>query len=208
MVGPLVMASPNEINLPKYAPFLSDLPAPIATLFDFDVNGVVSGIGIFQNHAVVGDFYNRIDVSNAEAIIQKADGVIQYYLQVGGYSIPALGTPYVNLAKAVNQTLWALAGCLSQDRADRQFFNHGRQSPDALWGRVHFHFRKHEYRARAAVESGERHQSRPADQLYLWTARRIGELEQWLLLAQLYLGRRVVGMDDKSREYFEPGRRR
>src|ERR1700747_1574103 len=38
MTGPLVMASPNEINLPKYVPFLSDLPAPIATLFDFDVN--------------------------------------------------------------------------------------------------------------------------------------------------------------------------
>src|SRR6202035_2856071 len=102
MVGPLVMASPNEINLPKYVPFLSELPAPIATLFDFDVNGVVSGIGIFQNHAIVGDFYNRIDASSAEAIIQKADGVIQYYLQVGGYSIPALGTPYVNLAHAVN----------------------------------------------------------------------------------------------------------
>jgi hypothetical protein len=103
MVGPLQMASPNEINLPKYAPFLSDLPAPIANFFHFDVNGVVSGIGIFQNHAVVGDFYNRIDVINAEAIIQKADGVIQYYLQVGGYGIPALGTPYVNLSKAVNQ---------------------------------------------------------------------------------------------------------
>jgi Putative beta-barrel porin-2, OmpL-like. bbp2 len=102
MVGPLTMASPNEINIPKYVPFLSDLPAPIASLFDFDVNGVVSGIGIFQNRAVVGDFYNRLDVSNAEAIIQKADGVIQYYLQVGGYSIPALGTPYVNLAHAVN----------------------------------------------------------------------------------------------------------
>jgi Putative beta-barrel porin-2, OmpL-like. bbp2 len=103
MTGPLVMASPNEINIPKYVPFLSGLPAPIATLFDFDVNGVVSGIGIFQNHAVVGDFYNRLDVSNAEAIIQKADGLIQYYLQVGGYGIPALGTPYVNLSKAVNR---------------------------------------------------------------------------------------------------------
>jgi hypothetical protein len=103
MTGPLVMASPNEINLSKYVPFLSELPAPIATLFDFDVNGIVSGIGIFQNHAVVGDFYNRLDVSNAEAIIQKADGVIQYYLQVGGYSIPALGTPYINLSKAVNR---------------------------------------------------------------------------------------------------------
>jgi hypothetical protein len=113
MVGPLQMASPNEVNLPKYVPFLSELPAPVANLLDFDVNGVVSGIGIFQNHAVVGDFYNRLDVSNAEAIIQKADGVIQYYLQVGGYSIPALGTPYVNLAKAVNRR--ALAGWLFED---------------------------------------------------------------------------------------------
>ncbi|HEY2525610.1 MAG TPA: outer membrane beta-barrel protein, partial [Candidatus Binataceae bacterium] len=102
MAGPLVMASPHEINIPKYAPFLSDLPAPVANLFDFDVNLVASGIGIFQNRAVVGDFYNRIDVSNAMAIIQKADGVIQYYLQVGGYGIPALGTPYVNLSRAVN----------------------------------------------------------------------------------------------------------
>jgi Putative beta-barrel porin-2, OmpL-like. bbp2 len=102
MTGPLLMASPNEINLPKYVPFLTELPAPIATLFDFDVNGIVSGIGTFQNHAVIGDPYNRLDVSNAEAFIQKADGVIQYFLQVGGYSIPALGTPYVNLKRAVN----------------------------------------------------------------------------------------------------------
>ena len=43
-----------------------------------------------------------MDVSNAEAIIQKADGVIQYYLQVGGYSLPALGAPYVDLGNAVN----------------------------------------------------------------------------------------------------------
>jgi hypothetical protein len=102
MTGPLVMASPNEVNIPKYVPALSELPAPIAGLLDFDVNGVVSGIGIFQNHAVPGDFDNRVDVSNAEAIIQKADGPIQYYLQVGGYSIPALGAPYVDMKNAVN----------------------------------------------------------------------------------------------------------
>src|SRR5271156_1085890 len=102
MTGPLQMASPNEINLPKYLPFLSDLPAPIATLFDFDVNGVVSGLGLFQNRAVVGDPYNRIDVSNAMAIIQKADGLIQYYVQVGGYSFPIVGNPYINMTKAVD----------------------------------------------------------------------------------------------------------
>lgn len=102
MVGPLSMASPNEINLPRYFPFLSELPAPIANLLDFDVNGVFSGIGIFQNHAVTGDFNNQIDFSNAEAIIQRADGLVQYYLQVGGYSIPALGAPFTNLGHAVN----------------------------------------------------------------------------------------------------------
>ena len=103
MTGPLQMASPNEINIPKYLPFLSNLPAPIATLFDFDVNGVVSGLGLFQNRAVVGDPYNRLDISNAEAIIQKADGLIQYYIQVGGYSFPIVGNPYINMTKAVDR---------------------------------------------------------------------------------------------------------
>jgi Putative beta-barrel porin-2, OmpL-like. bbp2 len=102
MTGPLVMASPNEINIPKYVPFLSGLPAPVANLLDFDVNGVVSGIAVFQNHAVPGDFDNRVDVSNAMAIIQKADGLIQYYVQVGGYSFPALGAAYVDMNNAVN----------------------------------------------------------------------------------------------------------
>lgn len=102
MVGPLQMASPNEVNLPKMVPFLSELPAPVANLLDFDVNGVVSGLGIAQNHALPGDFDLRGDASNAELIVQKADGVIQYYLQVGGYSIPALGSAYVPLNKAVN----------------------------------------------------------------------------------------------------------
>jgi hypothetical protein len=102
MVGPLTMASPNEINIPKYVPLLSELPEPIAGLFDFDVNGVISGIGIVQNHPLPGDFDLKGDASNAEAIIQKADGIIQYYVQVGGYSIPAVGAAYVPLNNAVN----------------------------------------------------------------------------------------------------------
>jgi len=102
MVGPLQMASPHEINLPKMVPAFSELPGPIANIFDFDVNAVVSGLVMGQNHAVPGDFDAQVDASNAELIVQKADGPIQYYLQVGGYSIPALGTAYVNLGHAVN----------------------------------------------------------------------------------------------------------
>jgi hypothetical protein len=96
------MASPNAVDLPKLVPPLSELPGPVADLLRFDVNGVVSGIGILQNHAVPGDFTAQIDASNAELIVQKPDGLIQYYLQVGGYSIPALGTGYVDLGHAVN----------------------------------------------------------------------------------------------------------
>ena len=103
MVGPLQMASPNEINIPKYVPFLSDLPSPVANLLDFDVNGVVSALGLLQDHPVRGDYNLRGDFSNAELIVQKADGLIQYYVQVGGYSLPSLGTEYFDLAKNVNQ---------------------------------------------------------------------------------------------------------
>ncbi len=102
MVGPLQMASPHEINLPKMLPKLWELPAPIANLFDFDVNAVVSGLVQGQNHPVPGDFDAQVDASNAELIVQKADGPIQYYLQVGGYSLPSLGAPYINLGHAVN----------------------------------------------------------------------------------------------------------
>ncbi len=102
VTGPLQMPAPNEVNIPKYLPFLSALPAPVANLLDFDVNGVVSGLALFQNRAVPGDFDNRVDFSNAQAIIQKSDGLIQYYLQVGGYSFPILGTPYIDLNNAVN----------------------------------------------------------------------------------------------------------
>jgi hypothetical protein len=48
IVGPLQMASPNEVDLPKLVPRLSEIPSPIVDLLKFDVNGVVSGIGIVQ----------------------------------------------------------------------------------------------------------------------------------------------------------------
>jgi hypothetical protein len=104
VTGPLTMASPNPIDLGNLGiPVLSDMAPPIRDLFKFDANAVVSGIGIVQSHAVDGDRSARADASNAELILQKPDGLIQYYLQVGAYSIPALGTPYVSSGNAVNR---------------------------------------------------------------------------------------------------------
>ena len=36
----------------------------------------------------------------ASSSFQKTDGLFQYYVQVGAYTIPALGTPYFNTNKA------------------------------------------------------------------------------------------------------------
>ena len=40
-----------------------------------------------------GDEGTRLDISNAMAWIQKADGAFQFYVQAGLYSIPSLGLP-------------------------------------------------------------------------------------------------------------------
>ncbi len=99
VVGPLQMASPNSLDLAL--PALSDIPV-ISELNKFDINGVVSGIGIVQNHATSGDRSDRADVSNAQIILQKPDGLVQFYLQAGAYDIPALGAPFVSAGNALN----------------------------------------------------------------------------------------------------------
>ena len=55
-----------------------------------------------QNHPATGASEAQVDASNTELIVQKPDGPIQYYLQVGGYSIPTVGVPYVSMSHAVN----------------------------------------------------------------------------------------------------------
>jgi hypothetical protein len=64
------------------------------------VTGVLSGLGLAQTNPVPGDKNGRIDVSNAQIMIQKTDGVVQYYIQAGAYSIPALGTEYFPAGQA------------------------------------------------------------------------------------------------------------
>jgi hypothetical protein len=102
VTGPLQWASPNQIDLSKMLG-LNDMAPPIADLLKFDINGAVSAIGIVQDHAESGDRSARVDASNATVVIQKPDGLIQYYLQVGAYSFPALGAPYISSGNAVNR---------------------------------------------------------------------------------------------------------
>jgi hypothetical protein len=73
------------------------------------VTGVVSGLGLWQTAPTTDFFGNRnaagyADLSNATVMVQKTDGPIQFFLQAGAYSLPALGSPYVRANKVDTAT--------------------------------------------------------------------------------------------------------
>jgi len=75
------------------------------------VSGALSGIALTQNHKVALDGWNASkeqtsygDLSNAQAIVQKVDGLFQFYVQAGGYSQPTLGTAYTKSTKQTSDS--------------------------------------------------------------------------------------------------------
>ena len=90
MAGPLASnASPTSFDA-----------GPAGTIY---VTGAISGLAFYQsNHsATPNDNEEVADFSNAQVEIQKTDGWLQFYAQVGGYSLPDLGAPYI---RATTQT--------------------------------------------------------------------------------------------------------
>ena len=65
------------------------------------VNGILNGYGMWQSNNVPGDDSVQATVSNAQVWIQKTDGWFQFYLQAGAYTIPALGTPFLDVGKTL-----------------------------------------------------------------------------------------------------------
>jgi hypothetical protein len=68
------------------------------------VSGVISGLGLVQDHPFPGDQDSHVDLSNGMAIVQTTQGVVQFYAQVGGYSFPSIGTPYFKARHIVDNT--------------------------------------------------------------------------------------------------------
>jgi hypothetical protein len=82
MTGPLV-ANPNPASF--------DLGAA----GNWYITGAVTGLGLWQNNQSPGDREELSDFSNGQVFIQKTAGELQFFLQAGAYSLPALGTPYL-----------------------------------------------------------------------------------------------------------------
>ena len=87
IAGPLV-ANPNPINFDA---------GPLGPVY---FTGVISALGLWQNNTFPGDQNSLGSLSNGQFFFQKTNGLFQYFVQVGAYTIPALGTPYFNTPKA------------------------------------------------------------------------------------------------------------
>jgi hypothetical protein len=101
-------AAPATVTLPvpgmAGALTFSSVPYSLDTgpLGKWYVDGVLSGIGLVQSNAASTDKTGLADISNGQIFLQKVDGLVQFYAQVGAYSIPDIGTPYSHLTDSEN----------------------------------------------------------------------------------------------------------
>ncbi len=65
------------------------------------VTGAITGLGYAQDSAAGSDVDSRLDMSNAQVMVQTTEGPIQFFAQFGGYSFPTVGVPY---GKATDNT--------------------------------------------------------------------------------------------------------
>src|SRR5258708_3830993 len=90
MTGPLAAnANPFGVDLPDW---LGPAGGKVY------VTGAVSGLAYWQDNpggSFPGDRASLLDLDNAQVFIQKTDGWLQYFIQVGTYSLPDLGLPYL-----------------------------------------------------------------------------------------------------------------
>jgi hypothetical protein len=94
--APPALQPPLAITLsPKPDPGHLDLGVSGPLSGPLYITGLLSGYGQVQSHYAATDHRWRADVDNAQAFINKPDGMLQFFVQLGYYSIPVLGTPYV-----------------------------------------------------------------------------------------------------------------
>src|SRR6185437_6689435 len=102
-------ASASALASPALSGPLAGNPNPMGLdagdLGTIYVTGSATGTALFQTNYTnaTGDHQSLLDFSNAQVSVQKADGLVQFYLQAGEYSLPSLGLPYVRASSAGEQ---------------------------------------------------------------------------------------------------------
>ena len=97
-------AAPSPLSTPAITGPLQAAP-PITVdagpLGKLDLDGIVSGIGLWQGNHIAGDDATQAALSNGQVFFQKTTGWWQFYVQAGAYNIPALGTAFLPTDKAM-----------------------------------------------------------------------------------------------------------
>ncbi|MDE2488563.1 MAG: porin [Alphaproteobacteria bacterium] len=91
-------AQADALASPAMSGPLSNNPTPYSVSIGGSkiyISGQLTGMGLSQDNSIPGDKDSRIDLTNAQLEVQKTDGVFQFYVQAGAYSLPSLGAPYV-----------------------------------------------------------------------------------------------------------------
>jgi len=107
-----VEQKPVALTFPGMAGSLEANPNPTAleagALGPIYITGVVSALGLHQDHAFPGDHRSCLDLSSGQLFIQKANGPVQFSVQAGIYSLPSIGTAYLNARKTSKATFGVL----------------------------------------------------------------------------------------------------
>lgn len=67
------------------------------------LTGILSGLGLWQSNPLPSDHNEWLDLSNGQLFIQKPQGLLQFYIQGGGYALPSLGTSYLSMEKTTQK---------------------------------------------------------------------------------------------------------
>ena len=107
-----VAAHADALPTPSMTGPLAANPNPISFDSGFGniyVGGAISGLAMYQTNHTAGsafgtpDHETQFDMSNGQVFIQKTDGLVQFYVQAGEYSLPALGTPYIRATQFIQE---------------------------------------------------------------------------------------------------------
>jgi Putative beta-barrel porin-2, OmpL-like. bbp2 len=96
--------APAALPTPSITGPLQNLPPAIFDAGPFGkvaVNGILSGMGLWQSNHIPGDDSTQVALSNGQVFLQRTDGWFQFYLQAGAYNLPALGLPFLATDKTV-----------------------------------------------------------------------------------------------------------
>lgn len=105
------VANADPLPSPSFSGPLAANPHPVTVdagpFGSVAISGQVSGIGTLQSHAThaggIGNQDGFVDLSNAQIEIQTTQGPLQFYVQAGAYSLPSLGSSYLQATKATDQ---------------------------------------------------------------------------------------------------------